>query len=241
MSNEALTAVKQSESALRQAYTDAGGQIGDGGNHNTCPICGDDSAFMLGKGENGFAVWRCWAGKGKCAAPAGRAVSGTIVDFIMIWKGLEVGAACTLAVERYGQPGAKAALAAPPKEKKQGRLWGDVVQALDAAKYGIEHRPRVIGVELKTFAAGEIAPNSRQINWFEYRGADGEPKIIVARFNVKKKTADGAEKDGKEFSPIHRDGNGWRVGLGGWGKAAKLCPLYELPKLLRALTKGETK
>jgi hypothetical protein len=239
--SKALENVKKSSAALSQAYQDAGGKGGDGHHHNHCPFCQGDDGFMLGFGRNGFAAFKCF--RPGCKASSDRPVAGTIVDLIMLARGVDSKAACKLAVEKYGNAAVLTPAAAPvavqgpqgPQSEKRpaydpshgegkrakGKLHVTVDLAIDAAKYGIASRQKD-GVPL--YERVEL------MKYWKYTDERGEPQISVARFNTLKHG-----KAGKQFTPVHRDGNGWRVGLGEWGKAGKLCPLFNLVGITKAL------
>lgn len=243
MSDAALDNVKKDRGALQRAFVDAGGKVGDGHHHNACPFCQDDTGFMLGTGKNGNAVFTCYRPGCKAGAAAGRQVGGTIVDLLMLSHGIDSKAACKMAVERYGQgstyvptsaPSATAAaqagnvparLAYDPsggeEKRKHGKLHLDVDAAMEAAKYGISSRKK---------DGQPVYSNVVLAKYWKYTDERGEPQISVARFNTIKNG-----KAGKQFTPVHRDKNGWRVGLGDWGKPGKLCPLFNLVGITKAL------
>lgn len=263
MSDQALENVKRDAKALQRAFMDAGGTIGDGHHHNACPFCKDDTGFMLGTGgTKGNAVFKCFRPGCKAGGKADAPVAGTIVDFLMLAHGIDSKAACVMAKEKYGQPGVSgsartsqasgtggqgggaatgttgtsapaAALPAGAKpydpsggqiqREKKGKLHMTVDLAIDAAKYSITARKK---------DGKDVYARVELFRSWKYTDERGDSKISVARFNTVKATTN---KAGKQFVPVHRDGNGWRVGLGDWGKGGKLCPLYNLPAIAKTL------
>lgn len=245
--DDALKQLKCDMSALQRAYTDAGGKLNPHDtNHNSCPFCGDATGFFFGVAQNGVAGWRCYAGKSAhCAADPTKKFTGSIVDLVMRWQGVDSKAACKLVIERYGrvsgsgfrgpgagsrEPGAgtaaTGAAAAVPEpgtrrpepapsapaarpQRKQGKLYPTGVEAVAALEY-------VLGKDGGVLE--EVYQYENLPKW--------EPVIEVCRF----KKPNGK----KDFRPIHRDGQGWRIGLGAWGSAGQLCPLFNL----RALTQS---
>jgi hypothetical protein len=165
----------------------------------------------------------------------GRKVSGTIVDLVMQWQSVDSRKACEIVLERYGAPGSgfrvpgsglngngngngnsqKPGAKSQEPPRKQGKLHLTVDLAFEACAFGLSQRKDITEPTLAKF-------------WL-YTDARGEPQFATARFNVKKKG-----NATKEFVVVRREPNGWRAGLGDWGKK-KLCPLYNLPKIAAAL------
>ena len=215
-----LAELKRIEGALRQAYLDAGGKLNaHDSNHNSCPICGDATGFSLFM-EKEQARWKCHA---KCGG-----AGGSIIDLVAQIHKLDTKAACKLALQKYGggtsgrriaesAPGAsgtqdKATAAATVRRQAKGKLHLTVDCAIDAQLYGLRQR-------------SDVREPAFIHKWI-YTDTAGLPVFEVARFDY---TKDGERR--KEFRPIHREANGWRAGLGPWGREKK-APLYNL----RALT-----
>ena len=97
-----------------------------------------------------------------------------------------------------------------------------VDEALAAALWSIQQRPNIVSAKLRRY--------------WKYTDARGEPQFVAARYDVVKRKEGGKTEPGKEFFPVRRDGNGWRVGLGEWGKRGKLCPLYGLAAISKAIS-----
>jgi len=104
------------------------------------------------------------------------------------------------------------------KERKKGRWFASALEAQECL-------------------AGGLARDGFRLTkvWtYEARTKKGafEPAIEVLRFEK----GAGAERR-KELRPLHRVRNGWRIGLGPWGarSSGRLCPLYNLPAICKAL------
>lgn len=221
--SDALEQLKRDLSALRQAYLDCGGKIGDGRDHNSCPFCGDASGFMLRQPDSGPAVWACYAGKSpKCSIPPSRKTCGTIIDLLMQQFGVDSKEASKRALARYGRAAGAATSSTSNSQP----------QAAPARTKGKLHLTPDLAIESLIAGISKGVEKATQGGYWKYENEKGEPVLGVLRVNVVKKG-----EAGKEFRPIHRDANGWRVGLGEWGRSKKV-PLYRLPKLLKALNEN---
>jgi hypothetical protein len=235
--DSALRYLKADPGALRQAYLDAGGKPSQhDANHNPCPFCGDDSGLSLFE-HDGQARWKCWS---KCGG-----TGGTIVDFVMAWQKLGSKDACKVALQKYGR--ATPAGSAPARAKQSGGCEGSVSGGeasggLLNANKGKLHLmvDDAIGANIWRMSQDPKNTDIKATKYWHYTDERGEPLFVVVRYDLKRK---GDPK--KEFAPIRRDGNGWRLGLGPWGKPetrqpdgmvipAQLCPLYGLPTLVKA-------
>lgn len=192
--------------ALMAAYRDLGGKPSPRPTHNPCPLCEDKSGFSLWE-ENGLALWKCHS---KCAG-----LSGTIVDLLMHGRKLDAGAAIQEALTKYGNAAqAQPKSNAKPPKSKEGRYFPDALQLRDWWA--------------EIFAKDGFKP---QFEWkYERRTPTGgfEPALLILRFKH-------PETGKKEMRPNRFVGNGWRIGLGEWGKEGSRLPLYNL----RALDKAD--
>lgn len=244
---ERLDAVKRDENALFSAYRDAGGKGGSKRLHMHCPFCGDDSGFMIGVDQNGRAAWVCYAGKANCGPAPGKKFTGSIVDMVARARGIDSKRACVEAVDRYGSGARKdaqtqsaqtgqangqkpQAFQQPREQRKEGKLYLSVDLAIEACVWGLKQDRKI--------------RNASFTKYWQYRNEKSEPVIVEIRFDMEKmkggndpQTATQWVKK-KEFRFAHRDGNGWRLNKGAWGRPEKLCPLYNLPELLKAIREG---
>jgi hypothetical protein len=216
----ALRDIKNDEAALRQAYVDAGGALNShDSKHNSCPFCKDETGFSLFR-HDGQARWKCWS---KCSG-----AGGTIIDFLMQSRNCGSKDAIRAALEQYGRGTAarQSAQPTPPAApERKGKLHLLVDAAIEANIWRMERDPKNTDVVATRY--------------WHYTDEKGEPLLVVVRYDYKRS---GEQK--KEFAPIHRDGNGWRLGLGPWAKRAtnedgtpgpvKLVPMYNLAGLRRA-------
>jgi len=247
MSDAVLENLKKDSGALAAAYRDAGGKGGDGHHHNHCPFCGSDDAFMLGNGANGNAVFACYKAGCKANAKADKRTCGTIVDLVMLARSIDSKAACKFVVERYANAagshkdtktqrtaeGQGPAAQPPqngsqPQQRKQGKLHLTIDAALGAAQFSVECKKKDGGPK---YRPGTV----KMWKYWKYTDAKGEPVLAVARFNTIR--SDNGKAD-KEYVPVHRDGQGWRVGLGPWGKPEKRTPPYRLAQAVKVLAEA---
>jgi len=243
MSDAVLENLKKDSGALAAAYRDAGGKGGDGHHHNHCPFCGSDDAFMLGNGANGNAVFACYKAGCKANAKADKRTCGTIVDLVMLARSIDSKAACKFVVERYANSagsrkdaktqrtdgGNGTAPAAPGQAvRKQGKLHLTIDDALSAAQFSVECKKKEGGPK---YRPGMV----KLWKYWKYTDAKGEPLLAVARFNTIR--SDNGKAD-KEYVPVHRDGAGWRVGLGPWGKPGQRTPPYRLAQAVKVLAEA---
>lgn len=256
MSDAALENLKKDTGALAAAYRDAGGKGGDGHHHNHCPFCGSDDAFMLGFGQNGNAVFACYKAGCKAGPKDGKKTGGTIVDLVMLQRAIDSKAACKFVLERYANAArdsksANAPMgatsgrnnsssnpqnlnsernnsnrAAAPAQQRKGKLHLTIDDAIGAARFGIASRKK---------DGGPVYRQVEIFKYWKYTDERGEPQLATVRFNTIKAASGDV---GKEFVPVHRDGAGWRVGLGPWGKVEKRCPLYRLAAAVKALAEA---
>lgn len=227
-----VDALKRDASALERAYTDHGGDLSKDPRrqHLPCIFCDDATGFaILEDTADGAARWACFAGKSDdCAVPAGKKTSGSIIDLVARKLKLEAGEATRLCLEKYGRAGGQASNAGGAKNAEKPRL----------------KRTRSAGVwfpdavQAQEWWNRKLGPHGLKfIKLWKYRDARGLPVVEVLRFDgttISKKTG----KRAKEFRQIHKDGQGWRTGLGPWGDEGKRVPLFNLPEILKAQTAG---
>jgi len=225
MSDE-LKRLKADMSALERAYSDAGGRLSGNRNHCVCPFCKDETGFAFKFDEkHGNAWWRCHANK------CGTGKGGTIVDLVMRARGLDSKEACRLVLERYGTAGTSATVENANNcsqipmvtPQKKARFYPSVDEAAEGFRRGIASDAKKLNVRFTKF--------------WPYTDDRGETLYVVARFDYEKE----GDIHKKEFCPIHRDGNGWRLGRGPWGSAEQKCVLYGLRAITKAFREGGTK
>jgi hypothetical protein len=114
-------------------------------------------------------------------------------------------------------------VARPVPVRSKGKLHLTIDDALGAAKFMVTSKKK---------QGGPLYSQVAMLKYWKYTDSRGEPMLATARFNtIKAESGD----VGKEFVPVHRDGAGWRVGLGPWGKPEQRCPLYGLLDVTKAL------
>lgn len=113
-----------------------------------------------------------------------------------------------------------------PARRKKGKTYATALEAVEACDRWLERDG------FTQTASWIYEALTKRKHW--------EPAIKVLRYDH----MDGAKQ--KQIRPIHRVKNGWRIGLGPWGakrwnpetkqtERARLCPLYRLPKIEKAL------
>ena len=223
MSQE-LDALKRDEAALWRAAEDLGCKRGRDPMHNSCPFCHDETGFWITTCKDGVARWRCEPAKSQaCQKGASVEFAGTIIDLLMRAKGISDKEACKLALERYGHASPSAARGGSVGDVSPGAA-GDAAKSKPRREGGKRYASAMEAITALQFMLGKQGAKLARDPW-KYTDAAGVPMIEILRFNFP------AGK--KEFRPLHRDGQGWRIGLGSWGKEQP-CPLYNLPSLTAA-------
>lgn len=213
---EELARVKADESALRQAYRDAGGKESSD-SHSKCIACEHPSGLSFFE-KNDIHQFKCW----QC----GRA--GTIVDVVMATKKCGSQAAIVEVLEKYGSGTARAG--APAKPKQELKSHRDPDSAFEAALWGIQQR----GTQTNRHGDQTFCGDAKYVRKWVYPRANCDAFGQVARFDIPcREAASGETYVSKEFRPVTFFGNGWK--LTARNAKNEKWPLYRAPELRKAL------
>lgn len=220
-----LKAIKASEAVLRQAYLDAGGKPNSvDPKHNPCPLCQDATGFSIFMDEKGAARWKCHA---KCGGDG-----GTVIDLVMKWRGCTSKEAVKFIGEHYaGEARGSARSLAPGPSPARGEGSRAAPAAPSAKKSDDSGKYFPDGIQVTEFWKGVFARQQGKLEFeWIYEDAQGVPAIKIVRIRL--------PNGKKEIRPNRRVPTGWRLGLGNYGTPERLLPLYQLPKLLKAVRHG---
>jgi hypothetical protein len=238
-----LAGLKRDFSILMSCYQDLGGVPTGDRNHNPCPICQDETAFMLVEANkvSGKPFWECF----KCHRKGG------LVDLVVASRNVDPKEAIRWVLERFGgrvagRAGGGASCAcdtrtdanSPPAsggraasgsgasdsasvidfpQKKPKKVHQTIDDAVKACAWGLEQRKNVANVR-------EYARWRYQIN-------EADAGFYVVRYDFEHQKADGKTERSKEIRFIRYGSGGWITDKGEWGSDGHLCPVLYLPAI----------
>jgi 5S rRNA maturation endonuclease (ribonuclease M5) len=238
--------LKRDFAALLACYQDLGGVPTGDRNHNPCPICQDETAFMLVEANkvSGKPYWQCFhchrkGGLVDLVAAARNVDPKEAIRWVLERFGRRVagsagggaGSACDTRTDANSPPasggraasGSGASDSAPVNDfpkKKPKKVHQTIDDAAKACAWGLEQRKNV--------------ENVREFARWRYQRTEADPGFYVVRYDFEHVKDDKRERC-KEIRFIRYASGGWITDKGEWGGGGQLCPVLYLPSILAAL------